>query len=71
MRVLAQTQVVALLSLRYKHTGNRLHFKLLRSKMCWAVRNLLKFVAYFTHTNRITGIFYMYYLTSLSVAKFL
>ena len=58
MRVLAQTQVVALLSLRYKHTGNCLHFKLLRAKMCWAVR-ILSFVAYFTLTNRITGIFYV------------
>ena len=40
MRVLAQTQIVALLSFRCKHTGNCRHFKLLRAKMCWAVRIL-------------------------------
>jgi len=56
MRVLAQTQVVAPLSLHYKHTGNCLHFKLLRAKICWTVR-ILNFVAYFTLTNRITEFF--------------
>ena len=45
MRVLAQTQVVALLSVCYKHTGSCLHFKFFRAKMFWAVR-ILNFVEF-------------------------